>query len=372
VSQATRFALLYAAQFAGLGAMLPFLPAILAEGGLGADAVGAVLAAGSLTRVLAAPALGARADAAADPRRALALFAGIAALAAMGFGLATGFALLLAAQLLHSVGAAGIVPVSDALAGRAVRQGAFDYARVRAAGSLAFIAGAVLAGQAAQLFGPRAAAWMLAAALVATAAAALALPAPEEAGRGAHRGPVFAPLRLPGFARLLAVSALVQGSHAAYYAFSTLHWQAAGLSPGFIGLLWGVGVAAEVLLFWRGGRLAARLGLRGLALAAALAGTLRWAGTAVTVEPLALLALNLLHGATFGAMHLAAMRGVMALPGTVAGRAQAWVSVASGAAMGLLMWASAPVFAATGGGVFLVMAGLAALAALIAAGLERP
>ncbi len=369
---APRFALLYGAQFFGFGAMMPFLPAILAEGGLGAAEVGLVLALGSLASILAAPPLGAMADRAADPRRALAAFALLAALAAAGFGWAAGFALLLALHLAHGASVAGVIPVSDALAGRAVRAGLFDYARVRVAGSAAFIAGAVLAGQAAEWAGtPRVAAWGLAAALALAAVCALALPMEPrgEAPARAASGP--SPLRAPGFVLLLAVAALVQGSHAAYYAFSTLHWQAAGLSAGLVGVLWGAGVAAEVALFAVGGGLAARLGVRGLALVAAAAGVLRWIVTAATVEWPALLAANLLHGLTFGAMHLAAMRGVLALPQSVAGRAQSWVAVASGAATGLLMLAAAPLFAAAGGGVFLAMAVLCVAAATLAARLPR-
>lgn len=368
---APRFALLYGLQFAGFGAMMPFLPAILADGGLGVDEVGLVMALGSLARIAAAPALGALADRARDPRRVLAALAVAAGCAAAGFGLAAGFALFLLLHVAHASAVAGVIPVSDALAGRAVRAGRFDYARVRAAGSAAFIAGAVGAGQAAEWLGtPRAAAWMLAGALLLTALSALALPSEGEAGPARQRGGE-SPLRAPGFLLLLAVCALVQGSHAAYYAFSTLHWQAAGLSAGTVGFLWGAGVAAEVALFALGGRLAARLGLRGLAFAAATAGVLRWAVTALTVEWPALLAANLLHGLTFGAMHLAAMRGVLALPQSVAARAQSAVTVASGAATGLLMWASAPVFAAHGGGVFALMAVLCVAAATLALRLPR-
>lgn len=48
-----RFALLFGAQFLGIGAMLPFLPAILADGGLTAGQVGTVLAAGAAVRLVA-------------------------------------------------------------------------------------------------------------------------------------------------------------------------------------------------------------------------------------------------------------------------------------------------------------------------------
>ena len=61
-----------------------------------------------------------------------------------------------------------------------------------------------------------------------------------------------APFQEPAFRWLLPLSALIQGSHALYYGFSTIHWTAAGLSPGVIGLLWAEGVVVEVLLFLYG------------------------------------------------------------------------------------------------------------------------
>lgn len=356
-----RFALLFGAQFLGFGAMLPFLPAILADGGLSASQVGTVLAAGALVRLVAGPLSGRLADRVPDMRRLLAAACVLAAAAAAGFGLLAGFALLLAVQMLHSAAAAPIMPLSDSQAAGAVRAGGFNYARVRAVGSITFILGSVAAGLATEWLGVRAVAWMLAGALLLTAAAALLLPPP--APRPAKpQGGLWAPLREPLFRRMLPVAALVQASHAAYYAFSTLHWQAAGLSAGFIGVLWGLGVVAEVLLFLYGGRLVDRLGLRGLALLAAGAGVLRWGLTAITVDPAALVVVQLLHAATFGAMHLAAMRAMVALPAEISGRAQTLLASGVSAAMGLFMWLSGPIFAAVGGLVFLAMAAMCAVA----------
>ncbi|MFC7551499.1 hypothetical protein ACFQU7_03065 [Pseudoroseomonas wenyumeiae] len=60
--------------------------------------------------------------------------------------------------------------------------------------------------------------------------------------RAAGRGGGFrAVLALPGFRRLLLLSALIQGSHAALYAFGAIHWAAAGHAPVTIGLLWAEG-----------------------------------------------------------------------------------------------------------------------------------
>jgi len=370
VTPSLSFALVFGAQFAAFGAMMPFLPAILAEAGLSAAQVGLLLAAGSLVRLIAAALSGRLADRAPDMRRVLAVAALLAAVSALGFGLAAGFAALLAVQLLHSIAAAPIVPLSDALAVGAVRRGGFDYARVRSAGSITFMLGALFAGIAADWAGPRIAACILAAGLLVTAWAALRLPATtprSEAAPGETVGrSLWAPFAEPGFRWILPLAALIQGSHAVYYAFSTLHWQAAGLSTGFIGLLWALGVLAEVLLFLYGRRLVERLGVRGLTLVAAGAGVLRWTATALTSDPAALVIVQLLHGATFGAMHLAAMGALVRLPAGLSGRAQSLLASAVSATTGGLIWASGPLYGTAGGLTFLAMAALCLLAFMLA------
>ncbi|MFL1463052.1 MFS transporter, partial [Roseococcus sp. DSY-14] len=202
--------------------------------------------------------------------------------------------------------------------------------------------------------------------------AARALPAAPAGGaaRAAGGGSLWAPLRRPGVAGLLALSAAVQGSHVVYYGYSTLHWTAAGLSAAQVGLLWGLGVLAEVWLFWRGGALAARLGARGLALLAAGAGVLRWSLCALTAEFWALVPVTALHGLTFGAMHLAAMRALRALPAEMAGRAQTLHSAAVGAGSAALMLAAGALYAWLGGGAFWAMSLLCALALPLAARLR--
>ena len=367
-----RFALLFAAQFAAIGAMMPFLPAVLQSKGLSAEQVSAVLAAGSAVRLLAAPAIGRGADRLGDPRAVLVLAALVAGCTASGYALAPGggpsaFAALLAVALLHSLFLAPVVPLSDALWLGASRRLSLDYGRVRSAGSAAFIVGAVAAGQVAALAGSVAVVWLYAAGLLLAALAARGLPGEEEAASRGGRGGFAAPFREPAFRWLLPLSALIQGSHALYYGFSTIHWTAAGLSPGVIGLLWAEGVVVEVLLFLWGGGLAARLGPVGLAALAAGAGVVRWGVTAETTWLPALAAVQVLHSITFGAQHLGAMRVLATLPPGQAATAQTLhSSLGTGLAMGVLTLLSGPLYARFGGDGFWAMAALCAAALPVA------
>src|SRR5207244_3488678 len=97
-----------------------------------------------------------------------------------------------------------------------------------------------------------------------------------------------------GFPLLLLASGLIQASHMLYYGFGTIQWRAAGLGDGFIGFLWAEGVIAEIVLFWYGAPLLRRVHPAGLMMLGGGLGALRWLGTALTVEPLPLVALQAL------------------------------------------------------------------------------
>jgi PPP family 3-phenylpropionic acid transporter len=114
-------------------------------------------------------------------------------------------------------------------------------------------------------------------------------------------------LRQPGFLAIAAAGSFVQASHAVYYGFATLDWSAKGFDGATIGLLWALGVAAEIVLFACAGWLRA-IGATTLILIGAAGGIIRWT-LMVFDPPLALLApLQVLHALSFGATHLGTMQ----------------------------------------------------------------
>jgi PPP family 3-phenylpropionic acid transporter len=166
----------------------------------------------------------------------------------------------------------------------------------------------------------------------------------------------------------MLIAALMQGSHAAYYAFGSIHWQALGFSAGLIGLLWAWGVVAEVALFMWGRGLVDKLGVRGLILLAAGAGVLRWPIMAVSESLPPLIFAQALHALTFGAMHLAAIRLLQErVPASLGGTAQTLLGAAVGAMTTLLTLASGPGYAALGAEIFWAMAGLCGVVVVLVA-----
>ncbi|MBO1073991.1 MFS transporter [Roseomonas marmotae] len=364
-ADAARHAALLGTAYAALGISQPFLPAFLTQRGLDAGQVAMVLALGSAVRLVAGPLAGRLADRLGDPRLLLGIMAAAAALAACGLLAAAGIVGLLLAQAVFSAALAPVTPLSEAVTLSAARRGRLDYPRVRAAGSATFILASALAGWAAGRWSYDVVPLLMAAMLALTAAATLLLRRTSDGeGLARPRGGFRAVLAVPGFRRLLLLTGLIQGSHAALYGFGAIYWSSAGYPPVTIGLLWALGVVAEIILFAWGGRLVERLGARGLTLLAAAGGVLRWGLLGSTTWLPALVLGQLLHALTFGAQYLAAMRLLVSMvPPAQAGTAQTLhASLGSGLSMGLLTLACGPLYATFGGGVFWVMAALCLLA----------
>ncbi|MBN2993624.1 MFS transporter [Pseudomonas cedrina subsp. fulgida] len=115
-------------------------------------------------------------------------------------------------------------------------------------------------------------------------------------------------LRSPGVLAFYVCVALMQMSHGPYYTFLTLHLEQLGYSRGVIGLLWALGVVAEVLMFLGMSRILARFSVRRVLLASFLLAALRWLLLGSFAELFwVLLLAQVMHAATFGSFHAAAI-----------------------------------------------------------------
>jgi PPP family 3-phenylpropionic acid transporter len=365
-----RFILLYAALFGAFGISSPFLPAFLASRGLQPEELGLLLGAGTALRLISGLFAGRVADARNAFRAELAIFAVLAAAAALLY-LPTQVPWQLAAiSLLQAVALAPLVPLADALAlaaasGGSASRGAFEYGWVRGAGSAAFIAGLLLAGLAVTHYGLAATLWLGAACLI---AAALCAPLVPDLRAGpataAERQKIFGRdslllLRQRNFLLVVLIAALVLGSHAMHDSFAIIRWSELGIGATTISVLWSESVAAEVVVFFLiGPRLLTRLGPTGAMTLAAAAGVLRWSVMAQATQAPVLALLEPLHGFTFALLHLACMRLIVRIaPSRLAGTAQALYGlVGVGGATALLTVLSGWLFARFGAGGFWAMA----------------
>ena len=166
-----RFIILYGMLYCSFGLSSPFLPAFLTTRGIGSEWLGFLLGAGTAVRLFSAPFAGRFADVFGAFRLALALFAIAAAVASLLYLPAQYFWLLALVNLTQAAVLAPLVPLADALAlswSRSTTRGnsgAFEYGWVRGIGSAAFIAGVLVAGQSAAVWGLPSVLWLTAAGL---------------------------------------------------------------------------------------------------------------------------------------------------------------------------------------------------------------
>jgi len=367
-SASLRLGAYYAALFVAVGIHIPFWPLWLQSRGLSASEIGWVAAAGYLIRILASPVIGHLADHGGERRVLMIRLALATALIWLLFPMVDGFIAILVLSVVAVFPFAGLIPLGDTLAMMIVGRHGLDYGRARLWGSLAFIVAATLLGKALESWPVAILPWLMAAALLLTAASCRALTdlkVPRHEGKPPSLRPV---LLNPLFLLFLGTAALNQMAHTVYYTFATIHWKAAGLSDMVIGLLWSEGVVAEIILFAVSNRVVARLGPAALLLVAAIGGTARWLVLGTTAAlPMVALA-QLLHAATFGCAHLGAIHFISrAVPQGLSARTQGiFAAIAVGLAPGLITPFSGRLYESLGGGSFLAMAALSALSALLA------
>jgi PPP family 3-phenylpropionic acid transporter len=358
-------ALFYATLFGMTGTHLPFFTVWLKAVGIDAFWIGLITAVPPVTRFTVLPLVTGLAERRQALRKAIIVTA---------FATAIGFSVLgtqhwpVLVFLIYALTCClwtPMVPLTDAYALRGVKRYGLSYGPLRLWGSAAFILGALVCGMLLDRIAAPNLIWIIAAAAVTGAVASLALQPLDDAGSARPvTGGANALLRDGGFIAIILGSALIQGSHAAYYIFASIAWQQVGFDGLTIALLWALGVIAEIVLF----ALSPRFSLQPstLVVIAALSAAARWVITAQD-PPLAVLAIvQLAHALSFGLTQVGIM-GLMLrhVPGHVMARGQGYLTACGGIVAGLASVASGTIYGSWGQGIYYVMAAMAALGGLV-------
>lgn len=376
---ARRLSLFYGALFLSIGVYLPFFPVWLSARGLGEGEIGAILAAPLIVRIVFTPLSGAIADRQSNRKTMLVLYCWLALCGFAALGFASGFPATLVVVAVTAIFWGSVMPLTEALALVGVRRYGADYGRMRLWGSATFILANFGAGAALDLW-PAETVYVLILGTVALAAiAAHLLPrvASHEPVSTVHVAEIAAPgaravLLDPLFLAMIGASALTQMSHATMYGFGSIYWQSRGFSGLAIGLLWSLGVIAEITLFAYSKRVLARVSPIGLMAIGAGAATLRWSLMPLEPPLAATAALQLLHGLSFGAAHLGIVHYlVRTVPERWSGSAQSLNFTVLGAGMAIATYSSGILYKSHGAGAFGAMAGFALTALLLIAFVAR-
>ncbi len=364
---ALRISLFYASTFGIIGVHLPFFPVWLKAIGVDVSWIGFITAAPSLSRFTILPFV----TATAEYRQILR-----GTMIGLAFATAVGFTVLgllrdpLTILIVYAVIAClwtPLSPLTDGYALKGVTRYGLDYGQMRLWGSTSFVVFALIAGVVFQIIEPQNLVWIIVAMAFLSAVVGLGIvPLDAPAAGQTHQGRARGLLRQPLFIAIMGASALIQGSHAAYYAFASITWQNAGFGGFAIAVLWSIGVVAEIVIFAISPRFT--LSPQVLVMIGGASGVLRWVITAQEPSIEVLAVVQLMHGLTFGITQV----GIVALivrsvPHHVIASAQGYMVATQGATTSLTMICSGLIYARVGEGVYYAMASMAFAGGLVMA-----
>lgn len=354
--------------FALLGALVPFWSLYLQHLSFDAAEIGIVMAALAGSRIVAPNLWGWLAD--KTGRRLTIIRTGslLAALCFTAMLWQQSFNWVLFVVLLFSFFWNAVLSQFEVLTLHYLDKKAHDYSKIRLWGSVGFIVAVVLLGWLFERFSIALLPWCMLAILLAIWLSSLLIKSPPPSGNKAQvlelNANLLQVLAKPVVICFFAACLLLQLSHGSYYTFYSVYLESYGYSRQLIGLLWALGVVAEVAIFLLMPRLLPLHGAKKLFAWALLLTVGRWLMIAYYPESLTMLLLaQLLHAFSFGVAHAVAVEWVRRyFPAGLQGQGQALYSAVSfgiGGALGAVIsgytWTLGPAFSF----------GLCALAALV-------
>jgi PPP family 3-phenylpropionic acid transporter len=375
---ALKLSFLAALLFLPNGLHLPYFPVWLSARGLSDGEIAAALATPMALRVIATPLIAAFADSRgigiALAACALALFTGYC-----GLYFAHGFAPIFTGAIIVAVCFGAMPALADALTLTEIRRAEaagrprIAYGHIRVWTSIGVLLMMLASGRIVEAFpGPRIIVALAALSLFSVGVAVFAaiemnVRSVVSSGLPGRLTADAARLRLAIAG--IAAAALIQASHAEVYSFATIQWRHAGFSPDLISAAWAIGVASESVLFlvaarhFRTDRNAIAFLLLGAAGAA-----VRWLAMGLDPGPNVVVALQTLHGLSFGATTFGSvlLLGGLASP-THRARMQGWLAAAMASSLAAATFACGPLTGAFGAHAYFAMAALAGAGGFAAA-----
>lgn len=366
-----RLSAFYFLYFSTLGSFLPYWGIYLKSLDLDPRQIGELVAVLVGTKVVAPLIWGWIADFSGRGVRVIRVASLCAVMAFVLVFFSSTFEWLLMVTVLFSFFWNATLPQFEAITLSHLGKASHDYSRIRLWGSIGFVVTVLVVGLLLDYFSVSLLPVAITLCLLSIWVASLLVPeAPGRHPEGEVHG-LGRILRRPEIIGFLLVVCLVQVAHGPYYVFYSIYLEDLGYSGAATGALWALGVIAEILLFYFMHLVLARISLHRLLLLSILLGVLRWGLTGCCADSLILLVgAQILHAATFGSTHVAAIHIVhQTFPSPHHGKAQAIYSGLSFGLGGMIgsyvsgwIWSDY-----TPNGVFYFAAGVSMLAVLILA-----
>lgn len=298
--------------FVALGSLLPYLPLLLADRGMGATEISWVMVAIPVGGLVVPPLWGLAADAYGIRLRLL-RFTTLACAITVGLlWPSLGLWGSLLAVGIFSIFRSPIIALTDAATYDILGGERVDFSKIRVWGSVGFVVGVFIIGtlggsqQPALLLGATSAAYLLA------TAATLPLRSPPFRRERHVLGDTSRIIAQPAVVFFLIGTVFFSAGHATYDVYFGLHARSLGFGDAFLGTAWAIAVSVEVILMLLAPRFIHRVSSARMLVVCAAAATLRWSLIAVVTDPEALAGIQGLHGVSFGLWYLSVVKYIQA------------------------------------------------------------
>ncbi len=294
--------------FAFIGAFAPYFTLYLQSLGLAAPAIGTLMSLMLAMRLVAPNLWGWLSDRLGRKALVVQVSAVLSVAGFLTFFFATGFWGLFAGMALMSFFWSASLPLVEAMTLRHLEGRAEQYGRIRLWGSVGFIAAVLGTGAWLDRAPLVSLLWVNLALLIGIVVCAWLLADVHVSRSGDTSIDLRSGLMRPEVLALLAACFFMSAAHGPFYVFYSIHLVDHGYGKTAVGALWSLGVVAEIAVFIAMPRLVQAWSVQTILRVSLLLAVMRflligWAADSVVL----LLVAQVMHGATFGAYHAAAV-----------------------------------------------------------------
>jgi PPP family 3-phenylpropionic acid transporter len=333
-----RLSAYYFFYFGFVGAFSPYFALYLQSISLSATDIAVLMSLMQLMRVLAPNLWGWLAEK-LGLRMAIVRLSALASLAGFAvFFMTTDFVGLFVAMALMAFFWSAALPLVEGLTFAHLGEAGHRYGSIRVWGSVGFIVAVLALGHSLDHLPIEAVLWVTAAILGGIVLCSFVVPEAPRPPAQRETASFGDTLRRPEVQALFGACFLMSAAHGALYVFYSIFLVEHGYDKALVGWMWALGVVAEIVAFMLMPRVTQRFSLRAILLFSFACAVLRflmigWGAGSLGV----LLVAQVLHGATFGAYHAAAIAVVNQwFPGRLQSHGQALYGALSFGAGGML------------------------------------
>ena len=303
-----RLSAFYFAYFAFVGSFTPYWSLYLKSLDFAPFQIAVLMSLFQVARIFAPSLWGWLADHLGQRVFIIQWLAALSLLSYVGVFVGTSYAWLFAVMLLLSFFWSASLPLIETVTLGHLGDRFDRYGHIRMWGSIGFIVAVIGLGFLLDIFNIRLLLWAVLGMMVAVLVFSRNIPEPKIVPHHTDNSSIWAIMRQREVLALLAACFMMAAAHGVYYTFYSIYLVDHGYNKTNVGLLWALGVIAEILIFLIMPKLTKRFGLKNILLVSLFIAFIRFnlIGWAVDWWWVVLFA-QILHAATFGSYHAAAV-----------------------------------------------------------------